>query len=100
MDIILIPLLNLANFLLGLVLCVVIFSVALEWLFSWGILNFSNYTVYRFYSLLKRILDPMINFVGRYIPTVAGFDLSALVVILLILFIRNVSSMILIKLAI
>ncbi len=59
------------------------------WLFTFGILQSNNPVARQWWGVLHQIVDPVLRPVRRYIPNLGQFDLSFLVVILGILFVRD-----------
>jgi len=68
---------------------IIILYVILSWLISFNVVNTRNRVVYLVADALFRLTDPVLKPVRRIIPAVGGFDLSPVVVILLLFFIRN-----------
>lgn len=68
--------------------CLVI-NVILSWLISFRILNTSNQFVARVNDFFNRITEPALQPIRRVIPPVGGIDISPIVLILLLWFIRN-----------
>jgi YggT family protein len=68
---------------------IIILYVILSWLISFNVVNTRNRVVYLVADALFRLTDPVLKPVRRIIPAVGGFDLSPVVVILLLFFIQN-----------
>jgi YggT family protein len=68
---------------------IIILYVILSWLISFNVVNTRNRVVYVIADALFRLTDPVLKPIRRIIPAVGGFDLSPVVVILLLFFIRN-----------
>ncbi|MDB1135049.1 YggT family protein [Candidatus Anaplasma sp. TIGMIC] len=62
--------------------------VVLGWLISMRIVNRDNELVYRVFSALSRITGPAVTFIRRYVPGIAGLDLSPLILLIIISFFR------------
>ena len=68
---------------------IIILYVILSWLIAFNVVNTRNRFVYAVADALFRLTDPVLRPIRRMIPAVGGFDLSPIVVILLLFFIRN-----------
>ena len=62
--------------------------VVLGWLIATRIVNSYNNFVYSFYTMLSRVLNPAISLIRRWIPGVGGVDLSPIILIIFINFLR------------
>lgn len=74
---------------LGLYVWCIIISAILSWLVAFNVVNTSNKFIYMVGDFLYRITDPVLRPFRRWIPNLGGIDVSPVVVILLIFFIRN-----------
>jgi YggT family protein len=61
---------------------IIILEIAVSWLTHFGVLNIQNPQARNLVALLKRATDPVMEPVRRVIPSIGGFDLSPLVVII------------------
>lgn len=68
---------------------VLIASAVLSWLVAFNVLNTSNRLVYTIGDFLYRITEPALRPIRRMVPLVGGFDISPIVLILLLIFARN-----------
>lgn len=80
----LLALLQIADILVQLVIFVIIASVILSWLFAFGVVNPYNPTVRQIQMVISGITDPVLRPARRFIPTLGGLDLSALVTLLVL----------------
>ncbi len=80
----LIQLLGLVSGLLGLLQLIVIVAVVISWLVAFEVINVRNRTVYRIVSTLQMISDRLLYPIRRFIPPIAGLDLSPFVFFLVI----------------
>jgi YggT family protein len=90
MDIILIPTYSVIDFLLWAFFWVLIFSVIMSWLLAFGVVNTSNQLVSTISDFLFRVTEPVLRPIRRILPDFGGLDLSPLVMLLAIHFIRDV----------
>ena len=63
---------------------IVFFYVVVSWLFHFNILNSQNVFLWRVFESLKRLTDPPLNYIRRYLPNFGGIDISPVLLILLI----------------
>lgn len=82
-------LLILIDTLLSLYMWVLIVSAILSWLVAFNVLNTRNRFVYAIGDFLYRITEPVLSPIRRILPNLGGIDLSPVVLILLLIFIRN-----------
>ena len=74
---------------LGLYVWILIASAILSWLVAFNVVNTRNRAVYVIGDFLYRVTEPVLGPIRRILPNLGGLDLSPIVVILLIFFIRN-----------
>ena len=67
---------------------VVIANVVISWLIAFNILNTSNRFVYSILELTYRLTDPILNRIRRFLPNLGAFDISPIILLLLIWFIE------------
>ncbi len=67
---------------------VVIANVVISWLIAFNILNTSNRFVYSILELTYRLTDPFLNKIRRFLPNLGAFDISPIILLLLIWFIE------------
>lgn len=80
----LVQLLSLLSGLLGLLQLVVTIAVILSWLIAFDVINIRNRTVYQIVSMLEMVSDRLLYPIRRFLPPIAGLDLSPLVFLLVI----------------
>jgi len=66
----------------------IIASAVMSWLVSFNIINTHNRLVYNILSLLWRITEPALRPIRKIIPNLGGIDLSPVILILALSFIR------------
>lgn len=89
MDVILGPILRLLIIVIDLYMWAVIISVILSWLVAFNVVNTSNRFVYVVGDFLYRITEPAQAPIRRMLPNLGGLDLSPLVVILILFFLKD-----------
>ena len=67
---------------------VVIANVIISWLVAFNILNTSSRFVYAILDFTYRLTDPFLNKIRRFLPNLGAFDISPIVLLLLIWFIE------------
>ena len=67
---------------------VVIANVVISWLIAFNILNTSNRFVYSILEFTYRLTDPILNKIRRFLPNLGSFDISPIILLLLIWFIE------------
>ena len=73
---------------IGLYITVVIIQVVLSWLVSFNVVNTRNRFVYLVGDLLFRLTEPVLGPIRRMLPSLGGIDISPVVLILLLYFLR------------
>ena len=68
---------------------ILIASAILSWLVAFDVVNRRNPIVAKIGQFLYRVTDPVLRPIRRVVPLIAGVDLSPLIVILLLWFLRN-----------
>jgi len=67
---------------------VVIANVVISWLIAFNILNTSNRFVYSILEFTYRLTDPFLNRIRRFLPNLGSFDISPIILLLLIWFVE------------
>ena len=68
---------------------VIILSAVLSWLVAFDIINMRNRFVYLVGDALNRITEPVSRPIRRFLPDMGGLDLSPLILILGLWFLRD-----------
>jgi YggT family protein len=77
---------------LDLILWVVIIQAVLSWLFTLNIINPHNHTARQIYDGLNKLTEPLFAPLRRFLPSLGGLDLTPVVVLLGLQFIRILLS--------
>ena len=64
-------------------------SVVLSWLVQFNVLNTQNQFVYGVLGFLYRITEPALRPIRRIIPNLGGLDISPVVLIIALYFVRD-----------
>ena len=67
----------------------IIINVILSWLVAFNVLNTQNRFVFAVLNVTHQLTDPVLNKIRRFIPNLGSIDISPVVLILLLIFIRN-----------
>jgi YggT family protein len=90
MDVILIPLLNIISTVINIYIWVIIIGAILTWLVTFNVVNTSNRAVYVVGDICFRLTEPALRPIRNFLPTIGGIDLSPIVLILALIFVRDV----------
>ena len=82
-------LLSLIDHIIELYTWCLIIVVAMSWLTAFNVINTQNKLVFQIYDFLYRITEPALRPIKRFIPNFGGIDISPVVLILLLVFVRN-----------
>jgi len=67
---------------------VVIANVIISWLIAFNVLNTSNRFVYSVLEFTYKLTEPIYNKIRRFLPNLGTFDISPIILLLLIWFIE------------
>ena len=90
MDVILVPMINLFLTVIELYIWVVIIAVVLGWLVSFKVVNTSNRFVYMVGDFTYRATEPALKPIRNILPKLGGIDISPIVLIVLLYFLKDV----------
>ena len=68
---------------------VVIANVIISWLIAFNVLNTSNRLVYSLLDISYKLTDPLLRPIRNFLPNLGNIDISPVVLILLLMFARN-----------
>ncbi len=71
-------------------LWIIIINAILSWLVAFNVLNTQNKFVFSVLDVTYKLTDPALNKIRRFIPTFGSIDISPVILILLLIFLRNV----------
>tara|TARA_Y100000310_G_scaffold231821_1_gene234536 strand:- start:562 stop:861 length:300 start_codon:yes stop_codon:yes gene_type:complete len=81
--------LNLFNNIISFFIWAIVLSALMSWLIGFNIVNINNKMVYIFADFLNRLTEPFLNPIRRILPNLGGIDLSPVVLILLLIFVKD-----------
>ena len=70
-------------------LWVIIANALLSWLVAFNILNTQNRFVFSVLDTTYKLTDPILNKIRRFVPTFGSIDISPIILILALIFLRN-----------
>jgi len=70
-------------------LWIIIVNAILSWLVAFNILNTQNRFVFSVLDATYKMTDPALNKIRRFLPTFGSIDLSPIILILALMFLRN-----------
>jgi len=71
-------------------LWIIIINAILSWLVAFNVLNTQNRFVFSVLDTTYKLTDPALNKIRRFIPTFGSIDISPVILILLLIFLRNI----------
>ena len=81
--------LNLVNTLITIYIWLLIAQAVLSWLLAFGIVNRYNRVVATIGDFLWRVTEPLLRPIRRVIPDLGGIEISPVILILLLWFLRD-----------
>ena len=81
--------LNLIDSIITLYIWALILSAVLSWLIAFNIVNTSNQFVYTIINFLHKVTDPLLKPIRNILPNFGGVDISPVILILLLVFLRG-----------
>ncbi len=92
-------LLILFNQIVQLYIWVLIINAIASWLVAFNVINVSNRFVYSILEISYKLTDPPLRFIRNYIPNLGSVDISPVILILGLVFLRNFINEIFYKIA-
>ena len=80
---------NLFNNVIDLFVWAIILSALISWLIGFNVVNVNNKIVYIIADSLNRLTEPFLSPIRRFLPFLGGIDLSPVVLILLLIFLKD-----------
>ena len=68
---------------------ILIINALLSWLIAFNVLNTSNRLVYSLLDISYKMTDPLLRPIKNFLPNLGNIDVSPVVLILLLMFVRN-----------
>mgnify|MGYP003686500559 CR=1 FL=1 len=73
----------------GLYIWILIINAVISWLVAFNVLNTSNRFIYSLLDVSYKLTDPPLNFIRKYLPNLGSMDISQVILILGLMFLRN-----------
>ena len=70
-------------------LWIIIINAILSWVVAFNILNTQNRFVFSVLDATYKMTDPVLNKIRSFIPTFGSIDVSPVILILILMFLRN-----------
>jgi YggT family protein len=77
------------NDIVGLYIWVLVINVVASWLVAFNVINTSNRFVYSVLEISYKLTDPPLRFIRSFMPNLGTIDISPIVLILGLHFLRN-----------
>ena len=74
---------------ISLYIWVLIINAIISWLVAFNVLNTSNRFVYSVLEISYKLTEPPLSFIRKYIPSIGSIDISPIILILGLMFLRN-----------
>ena len=81
--------LDLFNKIVNLYIWVLIINAVISWLVAFNVLNTNNKFVFSILEVSFKLTAPPLNFIRRFLPNLGPIDISPVILILALMFIRN-----------
>ena len=81
--------LSLFNDIVNLYIWILVINAILSWLVAFNILNTGNRFVYSVLEVSYKLTNPALNLIRRYLPNLGSIDISPVILILGLMFLRN-----------
>jgi YggT family protein len=85
-----VPLIGFIVLVIDLYIWVIIAGAILSWLVAFNVVNTSNRVVLAIADMLYRLTEPALRPIRSVLPNLGGIDISPVILILILLFIRDV----------
>jgi YggT family protein len=82
---------NLLNTVISIYIWLLIASVVLSWLIAFNVISTGNRFVYEIRDFLYRITEPLLRPIRNLLPNLGGIDISPVVLILALYFVRDLA---------
>ena len=82
---------NLLSTIITIVIWLLIAQVILSWLVQFNVVNTRNRAVFLIGDFLYRVTEPMLRPIRSVLPSLGGIDLSPMILILALVFLRDLA---------
>ena len=77
-------------YVIGLIIWIIIIGAIMSWLIAFNVINIHNPMVRTMWEAVNSLTEPMLRPIRRLLPNMGGVDISPLILILFLMFIRTV----------
>ncbi len=81
--------LNLISEAANIYMIVLVASVVMSWLIAFDVINRRNRFVFTLWDTFNRVTEPVLGPIRRILPNLGGIDISPILVLLLLMFLRD-----------
>ena len=74
---------------ISLYIWILIINAVISWLVAFNVLNTGNRFVHSVLEVSYKLTSPALNFIRRYLPNLGSIDISPVILILGLMFLRN-----------
>ena len=82
---------NLISTIITIYIWLLIANVVLSWLIAFNVINTGNRFVYQVRDFLDRITEPLLRPIRSLLPNLGGIDISPVILILALYFVRDLA---------
>ena len=82
-------LIHLLDTVIGIYIAIIIVQVVMSWLVAFNVINTRNRFVYVVGDMLFRLTEPVLKPIRKVIPNIGGMDITPVLLILLLYFVRD-----------
>ena len=82
-------LIQLVDTVISIYIFLLIGSAIMSWLLAFNVIDYRNQVVKQISDFLYRITEPPLRPIRRILPNLGGIDISPMVLILILIFVRN-----------
>ena len=81
--------LNLISEIANIYMIVLIASVVMSWLLAFDVINRRNRFVFTLWDTFNKVTEPVLGPIRRLLPNLGGIDISPVIVLLALMFLRD-----------
>jgi len=78
------------NYIISLIIWIIIASAVMSWLIAFNVINLYNPVVRTLWDTFNALTEPMLRPIRRMLPNMGGIDISPLILIIALMFVRAV----------
>lgn len=78
------------NYIISLIIWIIIAGAVMSWLIAFNVINLYNPVVRTLWDTFNALTEPMLRPIRRMLPNMGGIDISPLILIIALMFVRAV----------